>query len=159
MIVVSDSTPLIALARIGRLNILEALYGELQIPEAVFEELVDPHKPRAGSKEIAAAKWIKVRKTPKPAEADFPFLHAGEAEAIQLALQNPVALLLMDEDDGRREAARRGLRITGTIGTLLAAKERGLIPTIKPELESLRQNGFHLSSAVLQMILESAGEK
>jgi predicted nucleic acid-binding protein len=87
MIVVADSTPLIALARIDRLNLLKELFGAVLIPEAVFQEVVTRGKERPGSEEVLKADWIKVKSPNDRAKVAFLLsdLDEGEAEALVLA--------------------------------------------------------------------------
>src|SRR5439155_18565305 len=150
MTVVADSTPLISLSTVGRLDLLRTLYGRILISEAVYREIVTEGQGRPGATEVASADWIDRR-----AIANLAQLHAlprnfgrGESETIVLAHELSADLVIMDEAAGRRELIRRALPFIGTAGALLQAKLRGLIPALKPELDSLRRSGFHLSERV-----------
>jgi len=108
--IVSDASPLINLARIGKLALLRDLYGEIHIPKAVWQEAVEKGEGQAGADEIKAAPWIKSH-TVKNAElvrALRQELDAGEAEAIALTLKGRAELLLMDERLGRETATLLG---------------------------------------------------
>ncbi|MFH1084528.1 MAG: DUF3368 domain-containing protein [Chloroflexota bacterium] len=85
-------------------------------------------------------------------------LDRGEAETIALAIQLGADLVLLEEHDGRRAAQRLGLRVTGVVGVLLAAKQGALLPAIGPQLDRLRRAGFHLSDAVCRHALSLVGE-
>jgi len=85
-------------------------------------------------------------------------LDAGEAEAIALAIEVNAELLLMDDKIGRRIAQFLNVPCIGTVGVLLEAKAKGLVPAIKPILDALRNLGFYLSDELYKRILEDAGE-
>ncbi len=88
-----------------------------------------------------------------------PRLDEGEREAITLALDTPGTLLLIDEIKGRAVATRLGVAVTGTIGVLLKAKQRKLIPAVRPLLDELRsQTNYHLSPALVAAALKAADE-
>jgi predicted nucleic acid-binding protein len=86
-------------------------------------------------------------------------LHAGEAEAIALALESDAPQVLIDEKEGRRIALQSGLSVTGVLGILLAAKEKGEIEEIRRELEKLRLlAGFFVAPALAAKVLAAAKE-
>lgn len=161
MTVVSDASPLINLARIGRLDLLPQLYGKLHLPEAVWEEVVVQGFGQPGAEEIAGAPWIE-----RHTAANRPLvrvlqqeLDAGEAEAIALALELRADLLLMDERIGREAARHLDLRCIGLIGVLLEAKHKGLINALKPYLDALRDlAGFRISEVLYERVLKDEGE-
>jgi predicted nucleic acid-binding protein len=161
MIVVSNTSPLINLARIGRLDLLHQLYGEVLLPEAVWQETVINGTGQAGADEIRTAAWVKIQAVSNQpmVRALRQELDAGEAEAIVLALESRADLLLMDERLGRETAQHLGLRYVGLIGVLIAAKSRGLIGQIKPELNALREvAGFFVDDTLYVQVLKDAGE-
>ena len=144
MIVVSDASALINLARISKLELLRDLYTDLIVPEAVWQEVVIEGVGYAGADEIKNASWIKKyavanRQLVQALRQD---LDAGEAEAIALALEVKADLLLMDERLGRETARFLGLRYIGLIGVLIEAKHRGRIKAIKSYLDELRNVAF-----------------
>ena len=156
--IVSDSGPLISLARIGRLWLLRELFGVVLIPEAVYRETVEKGKGKLGAEEITMARWIKTFpiKTREKLPT-FRRLGAGEVEAIILAEERGL-LLLVDDSLARKEAGRRGVKICGLLEVLLEAKRRGLIREVKPILTDLMNAGFRLSSALYQEVLTRAQE-
>jgi len=83
----------------------------------------------------------------------------GEAEAITLALETHAARIVLDDLDARRLADRLGLKLVGTLGLLLASKLRGEIPSLRAEIDRLRNEGFRASPALVEAILRSAGEE
>lgn len=160
-LVVSDSSPLIHLARIGRLGLLRQLFGEITIPQAVYREVVVEGRGKPGSEQIASAPWIRTAsirgETLK--RALLIFLDEGEAEAIVLAVEMNADLVLLDEREARIQAKRLGLRVTGTLGILLKSKKAGLVENLREELAELKRTGFRISSTLEQEILNKAGEQ
>lgn len=160
MIVVSDSSPLISLAAVGRFDLLRQLYATISIPASVHEE-VTRAVGLAGAAELANADWISRR----PIGNDFLAraldgeLDRGEAEAIALAVEFRADLLLMDERRGRAVAARFGLNVVGVLGMLIEAKSKALLDKVEPILSDLhRKAGFRISSELYRRVLEVAGE-
>ena len=161
MIVVSDASPLIALAAVGQLDLLHDLYGEVLVPEAVQNEvtLVRPAAPGAAA--VSLAGWIRVLPVQNLAlvAAMSVELDPGEAEAIALAVEEGADLLLIDERRGRIAASRLNQRVVGVLGILVEAKQRNLISLVRPVLDALAsQTGFRVSQALRDRILLVAGE-
>jgi predicted nucleic acid-binding protein len=160
MTVVVNSTPLIYLAAIGRFDLLQLLYGSIVIPTAVFTEVVTQGTGKAGAAETASATWIERRDVSDRSKLAVlaTALHGGESEVVALAEELHADLVIMDETAGRRELASRGLSYIGTVGVLTEAKRRGVIQSLKSELDRLRGCGFHLSDRVYQACLAAVGE-
>lgn len=161
MIVVSDTTPLIGLANIGRLELLKELFGEVYIPQAVFDESVTFGRKESAAREVVAnADWIQVVTVKERIAVDVLLdeLDLGEAEAIVLAGEMEADLVLMDEKKGRRKLTQLSISKIGTLGVLLKAREVGLIPSLKLEIEELQKTGFSVSASVVEQILRAAGE-
>jgi len=159
--VVANASPLINLARIGRLDLLRKLYGELLIPEAVWQETVIAGAGEPGADQIRDAPWIKVLEVANRAlvAALRQDLDAGEAEAIALALETQANFLLMDERIGRETALHLGVGRMGLIGVLVEAKNRGLVDLVRPFLDALRDTaGFRVSDMLYARVLRDQGE-
>lgn len=154
--IVSNTGPIIALAAIDQLDLLQSIFGTVFIPPAVAAEIKDEKS--AGA--LGLAEWITVRPTSDVLAVQLlrDELDAGESEAIVLARELQAELLLLDERAATRKARAVGLQTIGTLGLLLLAKEQGIIRTIQPMLAELRQVGFHMSIPLFQRVLESAGE-
>jgi predicted nucleic acid-binding protein len=148
-IIIADTSCLISLQNTGILAVLRSLYGEITITTRVMQEF--------GEKLPA---WFKVS---DPATENYLEmlalnLDSGEASSIALALENPGSVLIIDERKGRAVARQQGLQLIGTVGILVAAKERGFITAIRPILDILERNGFRVSTALRNGILKRLGE-
>jgi predicted nucleic acid-binding protein len=149
--VVSNSSPLIALDAIGKLDLLQNLFAEIAIPPAVNRETAFS---------TASALWIREVSLhqPIPPQLSSTSLGAGETEAMSLALELKAQWLLLDDKAARRVAKSLGVPVIGTLGLLLACKRRGLIPAVKPLVDALLQSGFRVSPSLYQRVLTDAGE-
>jgi predicted nucleic acid-binding protein len=162
MIIVSDTSPITNLAAVGLLHLLHQLYNRVIMPQAVYDEMVKVGYLVPGTVEVQTLSWIETQPvidTIKVSQLQNE-LDLGEAEAIVLALELNADLLIMDERRGRKVASALGItQITGLLGVLLEAKQKGLITAIKPILEQLiAQNNFRISDSLYQKILLFAGE-
>ena len=161
MIVVSDTSPIINLAAVSHLNLLQALFTEIVIPESVYREIVIGGAGRPGAHEVQTSGWFKVGRVTDLALLKILEIHldSGEAETIALGAELNSDLLLLDERRARRIAARLGLRYIGLLGVLIDAKLRGHLPKVKPVLDALvGQAGFWLSSDLYTRVIQAAGE-
>jgi predicted nucleic acid-binding protein len=158
--VVSDSSPLIALARIGKLSILAELYGRILIPAEVHHEVTVAGRGLPGSEEGRRAHWIELAKPDRddPALARAcDGLGAGERAAILLAKTLPADLTLLDEWKASRVAQEASLLVLGCLGVLEAAARKGLIRDLREcYLELLRQ-GIRFGLRLLQESLIRLG--
>lgn len=159
LIVVSDTSPILSLALIERLELLRDLYGSIMIPEAVRAEIVATGQ--SGAREVSQADWIMTR----PIEPDVILkllrreVDQGEAEAIGLALQSNADVLLIDERKARHLAVYLELGVVGLLDVLQEAKQRQLITSVKPVLDDLIGRArFRLSRKLYQRTLSTAGE-
>ena len=161
MIVVSDSSPVIALADVGQLRLLQELFSTVLIPEAVYQEIVVQGAGRASAAAVLGAAWIEQRSVANTGLADVLKLELdeGEAEAIALAVESGADLVLLDERRGRQRAAGMGLRVTGVLGVLVQAKQQHLLTAVRPVLDALRDEaGFWMSDDLYRRVLDLAGE-
>jgi predicted nucleic acid-binding protein len=158
--VVADTSPLISLDACNQLSLLRKLYARVVVPRAVEQELSfggTTGLPKGLTR--AHRKWIGVRKlgTPPP-PALVAALHLGEAEVIALALEIGSPLVLLDETAARKVARARGLQVTGAIGVLLRAKNKGLLPAVKPSIDLMLSRGVQLGGDLIDAVLRGAGE-
>ncbi len=155
---IANAGPLIALARIDRLELLPAAYADILVPDAVYLEVTrDPLLP--GAREVAEADWLRsIEVTDTEAVARMRFwLDQGESEAIVLA-QARNEPLAIDERRGRRIATSLGVQITGTVGILLAGKQLGLVELVTPLLDQLISRGVRLSASLYESARRLAQE-
>lgn len=154
MIVIADTGPVNYLILIGEIEVLPALYGRVLVPPSVCEELKRPRSPEAVRRWIGGPPaWLEVRAPSKSPDAALAHLDAGERDAILLAEELGADQLIIDEIPGRREAKRRQLPFTGTLGVLATGAERGLLD-LKKAVDHLRQTTFHISQDILDRLLE-----
>ncbi len=157
--VIANNTPLVALWVLGRLGLLRELYDEVLIPQAVYEEFLATERALRQTA-LENTPWIKSVPLANPQRARvYIGLDQGEAEVLALAEERAARLVIIDELKGRRYAQRLGLPLTGTLGLLLLAKERGLIAGLAPLLVELQEAGLYLSSTLIDKALRLAGEK
>lgn len=162
-VIIADASPLIAFGGIDKLSVLFDLFGKVVIPEIVATEcLID--KTRPGATAISKAiddKLIQIAHSTKELHQDnneLAKLDDGEAAAIALAYSLNLPLVI-DEKLGRDVAKKLGVKIIGTIGVLLLAKEKKMLGTIKPILLQLKSGGYFLSTALIKDALQRAQEK
>ena len=154
--VVSDTSPLIALATVGLLRLLPELYGEVLIPTVVREEFEAGR--RTGESAAEDLDWLATVTVER--DSNLPdALDPGEAAAISLAIRGNAGVILLDERLGRRVATELGLPIVGTMGVLLRAKGSGLIPAVRPVLDDLVARGLWVHPALVAQVLREAGEE
>lgn len=160
MIVISNTSPISNLAAIGQLELLQQLYGNIIIPPAVYQELINSGDTDPATLAVQTLGWIQTQPVLDRVllETLQTNLDPGEAEAITLAVEIHADRLIIDERRGRNEAIRLGLQVTGLLGIVLAAKQQGLIPLVQPILDDLRANSFWIRDALYAEVLRLAGE-
>ena len=159
-IVVSDSSPLICLSFLGRPEILHALFGTVYVPPSVAAEVLEPRHGFAGaSVEQIAGVQLRSPTDTRTVSTAHPRLHAGEVEAISLAMETRADLLVIDEAQGRAAAQGFGIATIGTLGILIRAKHANLITEVRPVLDRLRHElNFYVSDQLYDSVVASAGE-
>jgi predicted nucleic acid-binding protein len=157
MKVVANTTPLISLASIGKLELLKDIFGEIIIADAVYNEI--KAKKGYGYSEIDTD-YIKVQSIKGIAYRDFLLsqLDLGETETIILAKEIDADFVIIDENIAYKIAKSSELNVVRTLSILLRAKEKGLIPALKPLLDEMILKGRWYSQRVYKTILEQAGE-
>lgn len=158
--VVSNSSPIIHLSKIGKLHLLHEFFEKLSIPNAVYEECVLYGKEYAEVELIKKAEWLRVysivdKNLMRLLESE---LDKGESEAIVLSLERNAVLLLLDDADARQKARIYNLNVTGTLGILLRAKKENKIQSFRQVVEQLITTGFHIKTKLLNSFFVEAGE-
>ena len=161
MIVVSNSSPLIALARIGRLNLLASFYKRILIPPEVHYEVTVAGRGLPGAEEVRNAHWIEVAPQKSPSDPSLAQacqgLGAGERSAILLAKSLEADLVLLDERKARRVARDAGLSMVGCLGILEAGARRGLVSDLRQVYIDLLRYGIRFDIRLLQDSLVRLG--
>jgi predicted nucleic acid-binding protein len=160
--VVSDSSPLITLARIGQLQLLAEFFGRIAIPAEVHDEVAVAGRGLPGAEEVGKADWIQVLPVPSGSSSDLvegiSALGAGERAAILLAKALPADLLLLDESKARRVAQNAGLSVSGCIGILEAGTRTGRISDLRLVYIDLLKQGIRFDLALLRDSLARLGQ-
>ena len=151
-VVVSDSGPLIAFARIDSLFIPKRLFSRIRIPEAVWSECREkPGEDCRRIEQAADAGWLSVATV--TVEQHYPrSLGRGEVEAMQLALDSAPALLIMDDRLARREAMRRGLDFIGTARLLHLAEQESIVDDAESLIQRMIASGYRISPWILERL-------
>ena len=158
MILVADCSALIALASCDGLHLLDALFGTVIVPEAVYREAVVGDKPEAQQlKEYLQGKVRKIDAVGSILLDGFSDL--GETEAMLLYKQYSADKLLIDDKRGRRMAKINHISTIGSLGVLLAAKQAGLIDQIFPFVNKLASSDIYMSAALIATVMNIAGEE
>jgi len=157
--IISNTTPILSLLKIGKLHLLEKIYGKIIVPFAVYNEIENGiHKPYY--QDLKLIDWIEILEINNPNSKDyFIDLDEGEAEVLILSKEQNADLVIMDEIMGRRYAKQLGFNLTGTIGILLKAKEDGFIKSIKESLTELVEKGSWLNPKLISKALKLAEEE
>ena len=154
--VLANTTPLIALANINKLELLQKLYGTIMVPKAVVDEIVrEPARHR-----VSGCPWIKVESIHDQSQKDLfrARLHAGEVEVMILAREQKADLLIIDDNAAKKTAKFLGFQVTGTLGVLLKAKKEGYLEKLEPVLSELIRDGLFISDDIKERVLREAGE-
>lgn len=150
MVIIPDTSCLIILRKLNRLNLLRDLYGTITVTDVIANEYG-----------MDLPDWFTVVNVPESLSLiDLEKrLDPGEASAIRLAQMTPDSLLIIDEAKGRAVAREMAIPLIGTLGLLVKAKEAGLLESLKPILTRMRtETDFRFSEAVETSVLRKAGE-
>lgn len=153
--IVSDSGPIIAFSKIGRLDILRLLFERVLIPDAVHDEVVVRGIGRPGADDVARSSWIE-RRTPMNVDmlSELPQrIHAGEREAIALAYELGMPLLI-DERRGRQVAYNIGVAVIGSLGVLAEARREEIVEDLAPLVQTILDSGYWISPEIVKAFLE-----
>ncbi len=158
MILVADSSALIALASCGGLSLLDTLFGTVIVPETVYREAIVGDKPQARKLEDYLRDKVRQIDSLDSVLLDG-FSDLGETEAMLLYRQYSADKLLIDDKRGRRVAKINQISTIGSLGVLLAAKHIGEIDRIFPFVNKLLSSDIYLSADLIATVLDIAGEE
>lgn len=157
MLIIADSSALVALATCEALEILLELYDDLKVPPAVYDEVVEPGKSQSSVLKLFLKKRVAVVDASR-----FVFsaggLGQGELEAMALYKQLSANWLLIDDRRARTVAEHNDIHCIGALGVLLLAKHKGVIKNITSYVEKLRNSPIHYGEVLLEKVLSLAGE-
>jgi len=147
--IISDASCFIILSKIGEMDLLQKVYGEVITTPEVVDEFGE-----------FLPEWVVIK---SPTNADKQKIleievDRGEASAISLALEIKDCTIILDDIKARRLAKKLGIEVTGTLGVIIKAKLDGIIPSIKPILEKLKKTNFRLKEELEFQALKEAGE-
>lgn len=145
-----------ALGRQDMLGLLPQVFARVMVPRIVLDECLR-HPQLDDAQRIQAAVDTGTLMVIDGTPASIPELDAGECAAIGCALHLRAALLV-DDLAARRQASAKGLQVIGTLGVLVLAKRRGLVPAVRPVVHAMRAGGHYLSESALRAVLQAAGE-
>jgi len=147
--IISDTSCLIVLSNIGELSLLREVYGEIITTSIIADEFGEP-----------LPDWIKIETIQDNYRQQILEMQIdkGESSAIALALETPNSVLILDDFKARKVANQLGLVVTGTIGVIIRAKLNGIIPSIKPCIEKIKETNFRISIEIELQALKEANE-
>jgi predicted nucleic acid-binding protein len=157
--IVADASPLILLAKAGKLELLRGLCTEVVVPEPVVREL-DEGAPRDNAaQQVRSHGWMQLQAAPETPKVLHAWdLGAGETSVLAWALVNPGFTAAVDDREARRCAACFAVPCIGTLGLVLAARQLALVPAARPVLEALLEAGLYIDDATVRRELDRLGE-
>lgn len=154
-----NASPLIFFSRSGHLDLLRAFANEVWVPEPVAREILQRGARDITARVIEHTAWLNIKPAPPIPERVLEWrLGAGESSVLALAVTHPDTEVIIDDLAGRKCAASLDIPLRGTLGIVLVAKRRGLIPRARPVIESMMSAGLYLSRPVLDEALRRVGE-
>jgi uncharacterized protein len=159
-VLISNTSPLVAFSAIDRLDLLRGIFNEVLIPPAVRHELFPVREwtnARAVQQVISAGTWILVEQPPTSLRPELVRLGDGEAEAIAMALEKKLPVLV-DDLRARKIARSLGLEVVGSLGVLARSKETKCIPAVKPIIEAIQRAGIYFDDKLIRQFIIGLGE-
>lgn len=147
-VIVSDSSCLILFHKIGEIDLLHKVFGRIHITDTVFKEFNQP-----------VPNWIKIVQLQTDIHGGlFGYLDAGDASSIALASEHEESLLIIDEIKGRRVAIQMEIQVTGSLGVVITAKNKGHLKAVKPIIDKILKTNFRISKELIERVLEKVNE-
>ncbi len=154
-----NTSPLVLLSKIGRLDLLRAGDLPVMVPRAVLDEIARHGPEDQTLLAVRSTGWLQiVPDLPVPPQLDANHLGSGELAVLALALALPGSEVVLDDKIARRRARENGLAVQGTVSFVLQGKDRGAVAAVRPILEQLRSMGMYLSDRFVAQVLTAAGE-
>ncbi|MEI6652797.1 MAG: DUF3368 domain-containing protein [Chlorobiaceae bacterium] len=157
MILVADASALIALATCDSLVLLDAIFGNVLVPDAVYAEVTELDKPQSARLRSYLQGKVRVVDMQHFVYLDA-FADLGETQAMLLYKEIDADYLLIDDRRGRKIAKINKIKTIGSLGVLLQAKRAGLIPCVAPLLEIIAASPVFISESLIRIVLELANE-
>ena len=147
--IISDTSCFIILSKIGELDLLKKIYGQIVTTSDIVEEFGE-----------TLPDWVIIENVSDKSRQRILELQIdrGESSAIALAIEIPKSNLILDDFKARKIAQQLGISFTGTIGVIIKAKLNGIIPSIKPYLEKIKETNFRISAEIELQALKEAKE-
>ncbi|MGA1825192.1 MAG: DUF3368 domain-containing protein [bacterium] len=161
MLIVSNTSPIMNLAVVGQLELIEKIYEKILIPKDVLQEILAAVDLLPEIQRIEKLPWIDIMEISNKSFLDILLLELdlGEAAAISLAIERQADIILLDEIKGRKIASRLGLKYIGLLGILIEGKRRGFIDTVKPILDQLITGaGFWIAKNLYNRVIQEVNE-
>jgi hypothetical protein len=158
MIIIADSSPLVALATCHSLWLLDKLFEQVKVPPAVFQEVSIPDKPQAEILQSYLMQKVTEVELNNYSLNQIQGLGQGELEAMRLYLQLTADFLLIDDAKAKKAAFANCMEVIGSLGVLRLAKQQGLIKEVKPLIEIIATNNIYLGKAIIAKVLQSVNE-
>lgn len=157
MKVICNTTPFIALSSIDQIHLLKEIYSSIIVPRAIIEEINEGGK--INVPDLSSLDWVKVIPNITTIENRLLFqLDYGEQQVVLNALKLQLDLVLIDDRTARNIAEYLGLKVKGTLGVLVDAKRKGLIPSFKSPALKMKEHGIHFSEQLISEISLNLGE-
>ena len=154
-----NASPLIYLTHLGLLDVLNEPGIPVLVPDVVIGEIEAHGATDPAAVAVSRASWIRVVPVSSiPTAVAACKLDAGETAVLAVALEEPDAQVVLDDLAARHCAASLGLQLQGTLGLMLVAKSIGLIPEVRPLIDSAKKAGLYVSDRLARLVLDQAGE-
>ena len=152
--IIGDSSALIALSVVNKLELLEQLYENLYVPQAVFDEVTQVGRPQSDK----LRRFLQSRVKRVDLNLTKLGLGLGELEAITLYKKLDAEVLLIDDNRAKKYAMLNGVRVIGSLGVLIKAKEEGYIERVKPLVKEIMKSEVYISDKLMWKVLDICGE-
>ena len=152
--IIGDSSALVALATMDRLDLLEKIFDKIYVPQAVYDEVSISYKPQSVKLKEFLANKVEIVKL----DISKMGLGQGELEAIALYKSKEADFLLIDDRRAKNFAKLNGINVIGSLGVMMLAKDKGLIDSLRDDLEKLVNSSLFISQNLIDRVLFEVGE-